>query len=103
MALIRDEGEWLVYVDLLRTKMTKEGQKFLDGIMDEKEKWSLVHDMGGRRCGFITSNRREIFSSLLRGLCALLVTAIVSYTFYKCMEWFVDRLKEANDINLRHE
>jgi hypothetical protein len=52
--------------------------------MDEKEKWTLAYDKGGKRCGYMTSNMAEIFNSILRGVRSLPVTVIASFTFYKC-------------------
>jgi hypothetical protein len=57
--------------------------------MDEKEKWALAYDKGGKRYGYIRSNMAEIFNSILRGVRSLPVTAIAFFTFYKCNEWFV--------------
>jgi hypothetical protein len=60
--------------------------------MDEKEKWALAFDKGGKRCGYMTSNMAEIFNSILRGVRSLPVTTIASFTFYKCNEWFMKHL-----------
>jgi len=70
--------------------------------MDEKEKWALAYDKGGQRCGYMTSNMTEIFISLLRGVRSLPVTTIASFTFYKCNEWFVDRLNDVQDVMRHH-
>jgi hypothetical protein len=34
--------------------------------MDEKKKWALAYDKGGKRCGYMTSNMAKIFNSILR-------------------------------------
>jgi hypothetical protein len=57
--------------------------------MDEKEKWALAYDKGGKRCGYMTSNMVENFNSILRAVQSLPVTAIAYFTFYKCNKWFV--------------
>jgi ABC-type arginine transport system permease subunit len=53
--------------------------------MNEKEKWELAYDKGGKCCGYMTSNMIEIFNSILRGVWSLPVTMIVYFTFYKLM------------------
>jgi hypothetical protein len=63
--------------------------------MDEKEKWALAYDNGGKHCGYMTSNMTEIFNSILRGVLSLPVSTIASFRFYKCNEWFVKRLVDA--------
>jgi hypothetical protein len=70
--------------------------------MDEKEKWTLAYDMGGKRCGYMTSNMAEIFNSILRGVRSLSVTVIASFTFYKCNKWLVKRLVDAQMVQTHH-
>jgi hypothetical protein len=48
--------------------------------MDEKEKWALFYDNGGKRCGYMTSNMADIFNSILRGVRSLPVIEIASFT-----------------------
>jgi hypothetical protein len=66
--------------------------------MNEKEKWALTYDKGGKRCGYMTSNMAEIFNSISRGVWLLPVTAITSFTFYKCNEWFMKQLVDAQMV-----
>jgi hypothetical protein len=40
----------------------------------------------------------EIFNSILRGVRSLSVTVIASFTFYKCNEWFVKWLVDAQMV-----
>jgi hypothetical protein len=80
----------------------KKVKKFLKGLMDEKEKWALAYDKGGMRYGYMTSNMTEIFNSILRGVRSLSVTAITSFTFYKCNEWFVKHLVNAQMVQTHH-
>jgi hypothetical protein len=70
--------------------------------MDEKEKWALAHDKGGKHCGYMPNNMAEIFNSILRGVRSLPVTVITSFTFYKCNEWFVKRLVDAQMVQMHH-
>jgi hypothetical protein len=70
--------------------------------MDEKEKWALAHDKGGKHDGYMTSNMTEIFNSLLRGVCSLPITTIASFTFYKCNEWFVNHLVDMQMVQRHH-
>jgi hypothetical protein len=44
----------------------------------------------------------EIFNSILRGVRSLPVTAIASFTFYKCNEWFVKWLVDAQMVQTHH-
>lgn len=57
--------------------------------MPEVEKWSRAHDTGGWQHSFQTSSMAEIFNGLLKGVRGLPVIAIATYSFYKCVEWFV--------------
>jgi hypothetical protein len=70
--------------------------------MDEKENWTVAYDKGGKRCGYITSNMVKIFNSLLRGVRSLLVTIVSSFTFYKCNEWFMNRIVDAHMVQRYH-
>jgi hypothetical protein len=56
----------------------------------------------GKCCGYMTSNMAEIFNSILRGVQSLPVTSIASFTFYKCNEWFVKHLVDAQMIQRHH-
>lgn len=93
-----EKGLFKERMNLLKSRTSDAGKEFLDGLNDDKEKWALAYDAGGKRCGFMTSNMAEIYNSLLRGVRALPVTAIASFTFYKCTEWFVDRLRDAKAV-----
>jgi hypothetical protein len=73
----------------LERRTNEKGKEFLKGLMNENEKWALAYDKGGKCCGYMTSNMAENFNSMLRGVWSLPVTAIASFTFYKCNEWFV--------------
>jgi hypothetical protein len=68
----------------LEKRTNDKGKEFLLGLMGDKEKWAPTHDKGGKRCGYMTSNRTEIFNSLLIGVRSLHVIAIAPFTFYKC-------------------
>jgi hypothetical protein len=70
--------------------------------MDEKEKWALAYDKGRKRCGYMISNMAKIFNSILRGVRSLPITVIASFTFYKCNEWFVKRLVDAQMVQRHH-
>jgi hypothetical protein len=79
----------------LERRTNKKSKEFLKGLMDKREKWTLAYDKGGKHCGYMTSNMAEIFNSILRGVRSLSVTAIASFTFYKCNEWFMKWLVDA--------
>jgi hypothetical protein len=78
------------------------GKEFLKGLINEKEKWALTHDKGGKRCGYMTSNMTEIFNSLLRGVWSLPVTTIAYFTFYKSSKWFMKRQIDAQMVQRHH-
>jgi hypothetical protein len=81
----------------LKTKTNAKGRDCLWGLMRDVDKWSKAHD-GGWRYAFQTSNMAECFIGLLKCSQALPVTAIVAFTFYKCVEWFVSREKYARSM-----
>jgi hypothetical protein len=70
--------------------------------MCEKEKWARAYNKGGKRCGYMTSSMVEICNSLLKGVQSLPITAIASFTFYKCNEWFVKCLVDAQMVQRHH-
>jgi hypothetical protein len=70
--------------------------------MSEKDKRALPYDKGGKRFGYMTSNMAEIFNNLLRGVRLLPVSAIASFTLYKCNEWFVKHLIYAQMVQRHH-
>jgi hypothetical protein len=60
-----------------------------------KFKWALAFDEGGTQYGDMTINILEVFTFILKGICSLLVSGIVDYTFHKCNEYFVSRSEKA--------
>jgi hypothetical protein len=70
----------------LERQTNEKGKEFIKWLMDKKEKWALAYDKVGKRCGYMTRNMSKKFNSLLRGVRSLVVTAIASFTFYKCSE-----------------
>jgi transposase-like protein len=79
----------------LERRTNKKCKEFLRGLMDEKKKWAMAYDKGSKHCGYMTSNMVKIFNSILRGVQLLPVTAIASFTFYKCNGWFMKQLVDA--------
>jgi hypothetical protein len=82
----------------LERRTNEKGKEFLKGLMNENEKWALAYDKGGKCCGYMTSNMAENFNSMLRGVWSLPVIATASFTFYKCNEWFVKCLVDAQMV-----
>jgi hypothetical protein len=85
-----DEKDFKKKLNDLERRTNKKGKEFLKELMDEKEKWALAYDKGDKHCGYMTSNMTEIFYSILRGVQSLPITAIASFTFYRCNEGFTD-------------
>ena len=54
-----------------------------------------AYDDGGWRYEFQTSNMVESFNSVLKGIRAMHVNAIVSFIFYRLVAWFNDRHAQA--------
>jgi transposase-like protein len=79
----------------LKTATNDAGRHWLRGVLREPEKWSRAYDDGGCWYEFQTSNMAESFNSVLKGIRAMPVNAIVSFTFYKLVAWFNDRYLEA--------
>jgi transposase-like protein len=71
-----DEKDFKKKMKDLERRTNEKGKEFLKGLIDEKEKWALVYDKGGKHCGYMTSNMTEIFNSILRGIRSLSVIAI---------------------------
>jgi hypothetical protein len=61
----------------------------------EKSKWTLTFDEVGSRYGIMTTNISEVFNFVLKGICSLLVSSIVDYTFHKCNDYFMNRWEKA--------
>jgi hypothetical protein len=40
----------------LESRTNKKGKEFVKGLIDEKEKWTLTYDKGGKRYGYMISN-----------------------------------------------
>jgi hypothetical protein len=97
-----DEKNFKKKLKDLERRTNEKGKEFLKELMDEKEKWTLAYDKGGKRCGYMTSNTSDIFNSILRGFRSLPVRAITSFTFYKCNEWFVKHLADAQMVRTHH-
>jgi predicted ribonuclease toxin of YeeF-YezG toxin-antitoxin module len=97
-----DEKDFKKKLKDLEMRTNEKGKEFLKGLMYEKEKWALTYDKGEKHCGYMASNMTEIFNSILRGIWSLPVTAIASFKFYKCNEWFVKRLVDAQIVQRHH-
>jgi predicted transcriptional regulator len=97
-----DEKEFKKKLKNLNNRTNEKGKEFLKGLMVDKEKWSLAHDKGGKHYRYKTSNMAEIFNNLLRGVRSLPITTISSFTFYKCNEWFVKCLVDAQMVKRDH-
>jgi hypothetical protein len=97
-----DEKDFKNKLKYLERRTNEKGKEFLKGLMDEKEKCALAYDKGGKHCGYMTSNMAEIFNSTLRGVRSLHVTVIASFTFYKCNEWFMKYLVDAQMVHRHH-
>ena len=70
------------------------GKAFLKEHLPQKASWSQAFDEEGVRHGHMTSNMAEVFNKVLKGIRALPVTAIASYTFDKCNEYWMTRRDE---------
>jgi hypothetical protein len=69
-------------------KLDAKGQAFLNRHTQDRTKWERAYDENGWRYGQMISNMAECFNKVLKGVCALPVTAIVRYTFDKLNEYF---------------
>jgi hypothetical protein len=84
-------------LEQLKTTMNVEGRQWLRGLMREPEKWTRAYDDGGWRYEFQTSNIAKSFNSVLKGICAMPMNAIVSFTFYRLVACLTrDMLKQWN-------
>jgi hypothetical protein len=64
-------------------------------------KWTQCEDGGLNRWGIMTSNGSESLNNVFRVARQLPVCALVEKTFYKCVEWFVERRTIAAEWNDR--
>ena len=82
-------------LEQLKTTANTKGRQWLRGLMREPEKWTRAYDDGGWRYEFQTSDMAESFNSILKGIRAMPVNVIVSFTFYRLVAWFNDRHAQA--------
>nr|KYP73061.1 hypothetical protein KK1_005670 [Cajanus cajan] len=75
-------------------EISPEIRRWIDGI--SLEKWSLAHDDQGRRYGHMTTNLSEAVNKILKGARNLPITALVKCTYGRLVEYFVQRLGQAN-------
>nr|KYP38994.1 hypothetical protein KK1_039740 [Cajanus cajan] len=69
-------------------------RRWIDGI--SLEKWSLAHDDQGRRYGHMTTNLFEVVNKILKGARNLPITALIKCTYARLVEYFVQRIGQAN-------
>lgn len=79
----------------LEKDLNEGAKEWLHAQMADKEKWALAFDVGGWRYGIMTTNMSEGINNVLKGVCALPVSAIIEFTFYRCNKYFVDRWQHA--------
>ena len=82
-------------LEQLKTATNAEGRQWLRGLMREPEKWTRAYDDGGWRYEFQTSNMAGSSNSVLKGIRAMPINAIVSFTFYRLVAWFNERHAQA--------
>ena len=75
--------------------MNVEAIEWLEDQMENKSKWALAFD-DGCRYGICNTNISEVLNKVLKGVCAMPISAIVEYTFYKVNSYFVHRWEKAN-------
>jgi hypothetical protein len=51
-----DEKDFKKKLKELDSRTNKKGKEFVKGLIDEKEKWTLTYDKGGKRYGYMISN-----------------------------------------------
>nr|KYP54142.1 hypothetical protein KK1_000316 [Cajanus cajan] len=68
--------------------------RWIDGI--SLEKWAIAHDEEGRRYGHMTTNLSEAVNKVLKGARNLPITALVKCTYARLVEYFIQRLGQAN-------
>jgi hypothetical protein len=78
-----EDKHFLEILEKVRTTSNAEGRQWLSGLMKDVHKWTRAHDKGGWRYEFQCSNMAESFNKLLLGIRAMLVNAIVIFSFYK--------------------
>jgi hypothetical protein len=61
----------------------------------EVYKWSLAHD-NGARYGIMTTNMSEVYNTVLKGVRALPITALVAETWSRTVSYFADRVQVAH-------
>jgi hypothetical protein len=79
------------------------GTQRLRGLMREHEKWSRAYDDGGWRYEFQTSNMPKSFDNILKGIRAMPVNAIISFTFYRLVAWFNERYSQAMALQSKNQ
>jgi hypothetical protein len=55
-----DEKDFKKKLNDLERRTNEKGKEFLKELMDEKEKWTLTYDKGGKCCRYMTSNMADI-------------------------------------------
>ncbi|XP_020148314.1 uncharacterized protein [Aegilops tauschii subsp. strangulata] len=72
--------------DKVYAKANNGGKDFLNRNLADKGKWARALDNEGVRYGDMTNNMAKCFNMVLKGICALLVTAIVEYIYISEVE-----------------
>jgi hypothetical protein len=69
--------------------------------MREPHKWTKAYDEGGWKFEFQTSNMAESFNIVLKGIRAMPVNDIMTFTFYRLVAWFSERYAQAKAMQAR--
>ena len=75
--------------------LNERAKEWLDNEMEDKNKWALAFDEGGKRYGIMTTNNSEALNNVFKGIRSRPVAGIVEYSFQKCNEYFVNRWQRA--------
>jgi hypothetical protein len=77
------ERTFNIRLEKLKQMMNSKEKEWLEEQMVNKHKWSNAFDEGGWKYGVQNTNLSKVLNKVLKGVCAMPVSAIVEYTFYK--------------------
>lgn len=92
-----EKREFEVKLTELRGLTNEWGKSWLEEILQQKEKWAQAYNKDGCQYGMMTTKISEVFNNVIKGICAMPVSAILEYSFRKTNKYFVDRWTRARD------
>ena len=87
---VHTEAEFEEKLADLKKDLNNNAKAWLEGEMEDKEKWCQAFDVGGKQYGLMTNNHSKSLNNVFKGIRSRPVAGIIEYSFSKLNKYYVD-------------